>query len=99
MNNSTLCVSFASLGLGVRNSLMPRRKDAKKRKAVLKRAVSNLLIVFLYAIVCSLNSSALASTQTASSRVEGVVRDQTGAGIWNAEVSLSVASSAVARTT
>ncbi|HMF54720.1 MAG TPA: carboxypeptidase-like regulatory domain-containing protein, partial [Pyrinomonadaceae bacterium] len=55
-----------------------------------------LLIVLLLAIVCS--SFASAQTTQTSSRIEGVVRDETGAAIEDADVSLSVASSVVAKT-
>ena len=112
MNDSTLCDLF-SLRLCAFARNLISRKDAKtqrERKRFPARSLNlveivrvmgfvvclRLLIVLLLAIVCS--SFASAQTTQTSSRIEGVVRDETGAAIEDADVSLSVASSVVAKT-
>lgn len=59
---------------------------------------SKLFIKLLTLLLC-VNTLSLAARAQSSTRIEGIVRDSAGAAVENAEVSLRVASSVVARTT
>jgi outer membrane receptor protein involved in Fe transport len=74
----------------------PNRKERKDVRR--KGAQSRLLLLCAVVLACALNLSVSAQVLQQGARVEGIVRDQTGAVIAGAEVSLSITSNVIAVT-